>query len=223
MAAIKRAFGRQATIYETIPGVLDIFSPDASKAAMAQQLARRMQIPAEQTMAIGDHDSDATLLQWAGIGVAMGNATPAAKAAADVITSSNLRDGVAEALEQYLLGQGTLGSKGECAQAQPGGRLGAPLEDRPEGHAHERRVEQTAEEERADPEALLGEAEPAVEDQPREAAPPRPPPPRASRRRPIELPVGEHHADGHREGALEDHRPGDVAQRQGVLLAAAST
>jgi GntR family transcriptional repressor for pyruvate dehydrogenase complex len=111
MAAIKRAFGRQATIYESTPGVLDIFSPDASKAAMAQQLARRMQVPAEQTMAIGDHDSDAALLQWAGIGVAMGNATPAAKAAADVVTSSNLRDGVAEAMEQYLLGRGTPGSR----------------------------------------------------------------------------------------------------------------
>jgi hypothetical protein len=70
-----------------------------------------MQIPAEQTMAIGDHDSDATLLLWAGIGVAMGNATPAAKAAADVVTSSNLRDGVAEALEQYLLGRGTPGAR----------------------------------------------------------------------------------------------------------------
>jgi GntR family transcriptional repressor for pyruvate dehydrogenase complex len=111
MAAVKRAFGRQATIYESSPGVLDIFSPDASKAAMAQQLARRMQVPAEQTMAIGDHDSDAALLQWAGIGVAMGNATPAAKAAADVVTSSNLRDGVAEALEQYLLGRGTPGAR----------------------------------------------------------------------------------------------------------------
>ena len=54
---------------------------------MAQLLARQMQIPAEQTMAIGDHDSDASLLQWAGIGVAMGNASPAAKAAADVISA----------------------------------------------------------------------------------------------------------------------------------------
>jgi hydroxymethylpyrimidine pyrophosphatase-like HAD family hydrolase len=72
---------------------------------MAQQLARQMQVPAEQTMAIGDHESDATLLQWAGIGVAMGNASPPAKAAADVITSSNLRDGVAEALEQWVLGR----------------------------------------------------------------------------------------------------------------------
>jgi GntR family transcriptional repressor for pyruvate dehydrogenase complex len=111
VAAVKRAFGRQATIYESIPGVLDIFSPEASKAAMAQQLGRRMQVPAEQTMAIGDHDSDAALLQWAGIGVAMGNATPAAKAVADVVTSSNLRDGVAEALEQYLLGRGTPGAR----------------------------------------------------------------------------------------------------------------
>jgi GntR family transcriptional repressor for pyruvate dehydrogenase complex len=111
LAAVKRAFGRQATIYESMPGVIDIFSPEASKAAMAQQLARRMQVPAEQTMAIGDHDSDAALLQWAGIGIAMGNATPAAKAAADVVTSSNLRDGVAEALEQYLLGRGTQGAR----------------------------------------------------------------------------------------------------------------
>ena len=90
---------------------------------MAQQLARRMQIPAEQTMAIGDHDSDAALLHWAGIGVAMGNATPAAKGAADVITSSNLRDGVAEALEHWVLGRRTMGALGERAQSQPGGRL----------------------------------------------------------------------------------------------------
>jgi len=62
-------------------------------------------------MAIGDGDGDAALLQWAGIGVAMGNATPAAKAAADVITSSNQRDGVAEALDQYLLGRGAPGAQ----------------------------------------------------------------------------------------------------------------
>jgi GntR family transcriptional repressor for pyruvate dehydrogenase complex len=109
LLTIKRVFGERATIYESMPGVVDITSQDASKAAMAQQLARRMQVPAEQTMAIGDHDSDAALLQWAGMGVAMGNATPAAKAAADVITSSNLRDGVAEALEQWVLGRRSVG------------------------------------------------------------------------------------------------------------------
>jgi Cof subfamily protein (haloacid dehalogenase superfamily) len=107
---VQRVFENQANIYETTPGVIDITARDASKAAMAQQLARRMQIPADQTMAIGDDDSDAALLRWAGMGVAMGNATPAAKAASDVITSSNLRDGVAEALEHWILGKKATGA-----------------------------------------------------------------------------------------------------------------
>jgi GntR family transcriptional repressor for pyruvate dehydrogenase complex len=115
LATIRRKFGDRANIYEMTPGVVDVTAAEASKAAMAQQLARRMQVPAEQTMAIGDDDSTAALLQWAGIGVAMGNATPVAKAAADVITSSNLRDGVAEALEQYLLG----GSSGRVSASVP--------------------------------------------------------------------------------------------------------
>jgi GntR family transcriptional regulator, transcriptional repressor for pyruvate dehydrogenase complex len=106
---LQRTFSGKANIHEHLPGILDFTSVDASKAAMAQQLARQMAIPAEQVMAIGDHDSDATLLQWAGVGVAMGNATPAAKAAADVITSSNLRDGVAEALDQWVLGRRSSG------------------------------------------------------------------------------------------------------------------
>jgi Cof subfamily protein (haloacid dehalogenase superfamily) len=108
--SLERTFVGRANIYENLPGILDFTSIDASKAGMAQQLARQMQISAEQVMAIGDHDSDAALLQWAGVGVAMGNATPAAKTAADVITSSNLRDGVAEALEQWVLGRRGVGA-----------------------------------------------------------------------------------------------------------------
>lgn len=105
LQALRQAYGDKTSIHESSPNFVDITSLEASKATMAQLLARQMQIPAEQTMAIGDHDSDASLLQWAGIGVAMGNASPSAKAAADVITSSNLRDGVAEALEQWVLGR----------------------------------------------------------------------------------------------------------------------
>lgn len=116
---LKRSVGDRTTIYESAPGFIDITSPDASKVTMAQQLSRQMQIPAEQTMAIADHESDAALLQWAGIGVAMGNASPTAKAAADVITSSNLRDGVAEALEQWVLGR-KVGSTTGVSVPRPG-------------------------------------------------------------------------------------------------------
>ncbi|MGI5940323.1 MAG: Cof-type HAD-IIB family hydrolase [Thermoleophilia bacterium] len=110
LAVLRRSLGEYVAIHESAPGFIDVTSIDASKVAMAQRLARQMQIPAEQTMGIGDHESDATLLLWAGIGVAMGNADPVTKAAADVITSSNLRDGVAEALEQWVLGQKLGGS-----------------------------------------------------------------------------------------------------------------
>ena len=70
---------------------------------MAQRLARSFGVKAEEVLALGDHDNDVSMLRWAGVGVAMGNATPAAKAAADTITSSNRRDGVAEALQRWVL------------------------------------------------------------------------------------------------------------------------
>lgn len=101
--ALAKALGAHVNMSESVPGIIDITSREASKAAMAQQLARSMGIPAEQVLAIGDSDNDVTLLRWAGVGIAMGNATPAAKAAADGVTSSNLRDGAAEAMERWVL------------------------------------------------------------------------------------------------------------------------
>jgi hydroxymethylpyrimidine pyrophosphatase-like HAD family hydrolase len=98
-----------------VPGLIDVVSREASKAVMAGRLARSLNIPAEQALAIGDHDNDVSLLRWAGMGVAMGNATPAAKAAADGVTSSNLRDGVAEALERWVLEEATRDSGGNWA------------------------------------------------------------------------------------------------------------
>ncbi len=102
---LSRIFSGHANVTETVPGLVDFVAAEASKASMAQQLARSMGIAAEQVLAIGDHDNDVSLLQWAGVGVAMGNATPAAKAAADAVTSSNLREGVAEALDRWVLDQ----------------------------------------------------------------------------------------------------------------------
>jgi Cof subfamily protein (haloacid dehalogenase superfamily) len=100
---VAQSIGRRANLTETVPGLLDIVAAGATKAAMAQRLARSLGVKAEEVLALGDHDNDVSLLRWAGIGVAMGNATPAAKAAADTITSSNRRDGLAEALQRWVL------------------------------------------------------------------------------------------------------------------------
>jgi hypothetical protein len=54
-------------------------------------------------MAIGDHDNDETMLSWAGVGVAMGNGSPRAKAAADWIAPEISADGAAVAIERFAL------------------------------------------------------------------------------------------------------------------------
>ncbi len=54
-------------------------------------------------MAIGDSLNDLEMIRYAGIGVAMGNARPEVKEEADYITASNDADGVAEAIERFVL------------------------------------------------------------------------------------------------------------------------
>jgi hydroxymethylpyrimidine pyrophosphatase-like HAD family hydrolase len=54
-------------------------------------------------MAVGDDENDLEMIRHAGLGVAMGNAAEAVKAAADFITGSNADDGLVQALQQFVL------------------------------------------------------------------------------------------------------------------------
>ena len=67
-------------------------------------LASTLDIPLEETMAIGDASNDISMLRVAGLGVAMGQASRRVRATADVVTGSNAEDGLAQALETYVLG-----------------------------------------------------------------------------------------------------------------------
>ena len=60
-------------------------------------------IKQEEIMAIGDQENDIAMIEFAGVGVAMDNAIPTVKEAANFITKSNLEDGVAWAIEKYVL------------------------------------------------------------------------------------------------------------------------
>ena len=53
-------------------------------------------------MAVGDAANDKEMVEWAGVGVAMGNATDALKTSADEIAGTNDEDGVAALVERYL-------------------------------------------------------------------------------------------------------------------------
>ena len=54
-------------------------------------------------MDLGDANNDLELLKFAGLGIAMGNASDYVKSLADDVTDSNDENGVAKAIEKYLL------------------------------------------------------------------------------------------------------------------------
>lgn len=84
-------------------GELTIFAREASKGAGLRWLAASLGMSMAQTIAIGDHVNDLSMLRAAGLGVAMGNADPEIQAAANAVTASNDEDGAALAIERYIL------------------------------------------------------------------------------------------------------------------------
>jgi Cof subfamily protein (haloacid dehalogenase superfamily) len=74
-----------------------------SKGDALRRLADHLGIPREGVMAIGDQGNDVSMIAWAGVGVAMGNASRAAKAVADWIAPPFSQNGVAAAIERFIL------------------------------------------------------------------------------------------------------------------------
>lgn len=81
----------------------DVVPANSSKPAGIRATLERYGISAEETIAFGDGGNDASMLRMCGIGVAMGNASPEALAAADYVTDDVDHDGVAKALEHFGL------------------------------------------------------------------------------------------------------------------------
>lgn len=82
---------------------LAVTSIDATKKTALERLCKDYDIPADRVMAVGDSRNDVPMMRWAGIGVAMGNALPEVRQAVSHVTDSNDADGVARAIERYVL------------------------------------------------------------------------------------------------------------------------
>lgn len=92
-----------ATVVASMSDALDIMAPNVSKGSGMAQLASIRGIDLKEVVAFGDHDNDASMLAMAGTGIAMGQATAAARAVADLIAPPCDDDGVAIAIESYIL------------------------------------------------------------------------------------------------------------------------
>lgn len=91
------------TILKSAPYFLEMLDKRVNKGAGVRALAGQLGIRPEEVMAIGDQENDIAMLEYAGIGVAMGNAIESVKAVAQVITVTNEEHGVARAIEHYAL------------------------------------------------------------------------------------------------------------------------
>lgn len=84
------------------PILIEGLPPGLNKGVGLAWLADYFGLAQEEVLAVGDNDNDAEMLAWAGVGVAMGNSSPAALAAADWVAPDVGADGAAIALERYL-------------------------------------------------------------------------------------------------------------------------
>lgn len=85
------------------PRFLEFFDSRVSKAAAMKFLGRYLGIDRSEMIAIGDGYNDLPMLEYAGLGVAMGNAPDDIKARCGFVADTNERDGVAQVLEKLVL------------------------------------------------------------------------------------------------------------------------
>ena len=99
----ERQFGERLQIVRSHRFFLEGLPLGVDKATALAWVAGRLGISREETMAVGDSGNDAGMIAWAGLGIAMGNASPEAKSVADYVAPTVEHDGLAEAIERFCL------------------------------------------------------------------------------------------------------------------------
>ena len=92
-------------VVQTAPFYLEVIPRVINKGQGIRDICRTLGMDVSEVIAFGDAENDIPMLRAAGVGVAMGNAADAVKAAADRVTLTNNEDGIAAALEALLGGQ----------------------------------------------------------------------------------------------------------------------
>lgn len=102
-AYYKEQFGDLLNIYRSEPFFLEIMPPNIDKAYSLSKLLKHMGLTRKQMICCGDGFNDLSMIQYAGLGVAMENAQQVVKEAADFVTASNDKDGIAHVIERFIL------------------------------------------------------------------------------------------------------------------------
>lgn len=99
---LKHKFHSYLNIYRSEPFFLEIMPQNIDKANSLQKLLNSVGLVADQMICCGDGFNDLTMIEYAGLGVAMENAQPVVKESADFITKSNDEDGVLYVINRFM-------------------------------------------------------------------------------------------------------------------------
>ncbi|MGM0123014.1 hypothetical protein IGI37_000380 [Enterococcus sp. AZ194] len=100
---IPKAYYEDYEIIKTRSNLLEFMPKGITKGYGISLLAKDLGIQREEIMGIGDEENDLPMIEYVGVGVAMANAVEQVRKAADYVTASNEEDGVAQAIEQFVL------------------------------------------------------------------------------------------------------------------------
>jgi Cof subfamily protein (haloacid dehalogenase superfamily) len=104
LAELRQQFAGQMGLTRSHAKIIEGNPWGVSKGDALRRLSEHVGVQRVEVMAIGDQDNDLPMIAWAGLGVAMGNGSPAVKAAADWVAPPVTEDGAAVAIERFILG-----------------------------------------------------------------------------------------------------------------------
>ena len=96
-------FGDQLNIFRSEPYFVEIMPPNVHKATSLEKLLEVLDMDRKDLVACGDGYNDLTMIEYAGVGVAMANAQDIVKKHADYITLSNDEDGLVPVVDKFIL------------------------------------------------------------------------------------------------------------------------
>jgi hypothetical protein len=103
VAQLRARFAEQIYATKSYPTFAEALNPTCNKGVALAALAAHYGIAQAETMAVGDGENDLPLLQWAGVGVAMGQARATVRAGARYVTGPLAEDGLAAAIARFVL------------------------------------------------------------------------------------------------------------------------
>lgn len=103
VAELNEKYGDRISVYRSEPFFIELMPKGIDKAASIDRMLSTVGMTRENTICCGDGFNDMTMIEYAGIGVAMANAQEKVKSKADYITSSNDDDGIVKVIDKFIL------------------------------------------------------------------------------------------------------------------------